>query len=184
MARCFYLRSCLLCCLRLGGLFISSCFVVLQSSTLESSLTPEILPCSRPPHSSLSMQKASLTSIQSCFCRFLCFSSQLELSTTNFENGGRAMEHGICARELEDHNLIVLLLKPFRRTMVPLQQQRATMAAQRVRTAWTMGSMDGNYSSAMGVEWLNNGWNNGCHWQYNGNCCRWVTAMLEQIVRW
>ena len=30
-------------------------------------------------------------------------------------------------------------------------------------TAWTTGAMGANYSFESGLEWLNNGWNNGCH---------------------
>ena len=43
MARRFYLRPCLLCHLALWHRLTSSCFVVPQSPTLESSLTPQIL---------------------------------------------------------------------------------------------------------------------------------------------
>ena len=43
MASRFYLRPCLLCRLALWDRFTSSCFVVLQSPTLESSLAPQIL---------------------------------------------------------------------------------------------------------------------------------------------
>ena len=69
-------------------------------------------------------------------------------------------------------NWKVQLLKPLVRTMVPLQQQWTATVAQQAQMAWTIGTTGVNYSPGIGVEWLNNGWNNGCHQQYNGSCCR------------
>ena len=167
MASRFYLRPRLLCRLTLWYCFTSSCFVVPQFLALESSLVPQILhrfgaPTDPPPsrrhhrHPSYPIALA-IAMFAAGFNRLLTL---LQMAGERFgpRNKRIFQSEGTAS-------------KPLGRTTIPLQQQRPATCEQRVRTSWKMGATGVNYSLGTGVEWLNNGWNNGCHQQYNSR--RW-----------
>ena len=91
----------------------------------------------------------------------------LQLSSATAESGGRCWDaRYVCVNVKTAIDMYCF------QNLWEQQQYRSSNNGQAMGSNGMNNGCNGvNYSSRTGVEWLNNGWNNGYHWQYNGSCC-------------